>query len=125
MTDFFKSEGFFNQSLEQRGFSEISENISSSNHNHSPIEFFFLVLELSKAAYSNLPAPSLKSFEEYLWTIPVYLFVISEEIQDRRQWEDDLCATATTMMKFFEHLFVKLITFASSNTIYNLDSKML
>ncbi|MGA9173878.1 MAG: nitroreductase [Thermoactinomyces sp.] len=52
------------------------------------------VIELSKAAFSNLPAPSLKAFEAYLRTIPVYLFVIMEESQDRQQWEDDLCATA-------------------------------
>ncbi|MBA4496122.1 nitroreductase [Paenactinomyces guangxiensis] len=52
------------------------------------------VIKLALQAYSHLPEAGLKALEQYLQTIPVYLFVIMEESNQRRQWEDDLCATS-------------------------------
>ncbi|MBA4541684.1 nitroreductase [Thermoactinomyces daqus] len=52
------------------------------------------IIALSMKVYSHLPAPTLKAFETYLRTVPIYLFVIMEESEERQQWEDDLCATA-------------------------------
>ncbi|MBS7529335.1 nitroreductase [Hazenella sp. IB182353] len=41
------------------------------------------------------PEATIKAYTSYLRTISAFTLVIMEESESKRQWEDDLCATAT------------------------------
>ncbi|SFX07582.1 Nitroreductase [Thermoactinomyces sp. DSM 45891] len=52
------------------------------------------VIHMAKKAYTHLSETALSAFLSYLQTVPAFLIVVMDQKENRKQWEDDLCATS-------------------------------
>ncbi|MDQ0417466.1 nitroreductase [Croceifilum oryzae] len=52
------------------------------------------IIHMAKKAYTHLSETALSAFISYLQTVPAFLIVVMEEKENRKHWEDDLCATS-------------------------------
>ncbi|TCP70572.1 nitroreductase family protein [Baia soyae] len=53
------------------------------------------IIHMAEKTYTHLSETALSAFISYLKTVPAFLVVVMEQRENRKHWEDDLCATST------------------------------